>query len=100
VPDELKHGEVDGHPEGLPSELGGEAQVGLGLVLDMDVGTVRIRRRPEAGTTEPSPDLSRSTPGIRSSFLTWTAVFSGLYASGQMISMAASRQKDISHTGG
>jgi hypothetical protein len=37
MPDELKHGEVDGHLEGLPAELGAEAKVGLDLVLDMDV---------------------------------------------------------------
>ena len=37
IRDELKHGGVDGHAEGLPSELGAEAQIGLGLILDMDV---------------------------------------------------------------
>jgi len=37
MPDELKDGGVDGHAEGLPAELGAEAKIRLGLILDVDV---------------------------------------------------------------
>jgi hypothetical protein len=56
VPDELKYGGIDGHAEGLPAELGAEAYIGLGLILDADVRAVWIPRRPEAGTAEPCPN--------------------------------------------
>jgi hypothetical protein len=32
---ELKHGGVNGHSEGRPSELGAESKIEMGLVLDM-----------------------------------------------------------------
>ena len=51
----------------------------------------QVGQRP--GRQSHAQTRSSSTPGIRSSFLTWTEVFSGLYASGQLISTAASQHR-------
>ncbi len=80
MPDELKDGGVDGHAEGLPPELGAEAEIRLSLVLDVDVALLGYHDGQRPGRQSHAQTRSSSTLGIRSSFLTWTAVFSGSYA--------------------